>query len=163
MFKSISGSRARRTIILAGFVAGTLDILAAFTSFYLNTGKNPLIILRYIAGKLIGKDAAYAGGAEMLLLGLLMHYLIAFTFTIFFFWLYPRIKFLSKSVILTTFIFGIIAWVVMNLIMLPLFVHTPFHPAKWINPVRECLILVCMIGLPVTLFAKNYYSRFANP
>ncbi len=157
MKEPLSTPLARQTLLRAGFVAGTLDILAAFTSFYLNTGKNPLVILRYIAGKLIGRERAYAGGAEMPLLGLLMHYLIAFSFTIFFFWLYPRIRFLSRNLILTSLIFGITAWVIMNLVALPLLVHTPFHPASWVGPVRECLILVFMIGLPVTLFARKLY------
>ncbi len=160
---SFSDPALRRKILVAGFIAGTLDILAAFaTTYYVNPDKSPLLVLKYIAGKLLGKTTAYAGGAEMLALGLLMHYLIAYTFTIFFFWVYPRISFLSRNVVLTTIVFGLFTWIIMNLVALPLLVATPVV-FKWVSTTRSVLTLVFMIGLPVALFARKFYGMKQAP
>ena len=56
-------------ILLGGFVAGTLDIgAAALINF-----ANPILILRFIAGGLLGKPAM-AGGASIVLLGLMLQW-----------------------------------------------------------------------------------------
>ena len=78
-------------IIKAGVIVGTLDILSAFIYYFIKTGKNPLNILLFIASGLFGKEA-FAGGNKMMMIGLILHYFIAFAFTIFFFWIFPRIK-----------------------------------------------------------------------
>ena len=72
-----------KLIIKAGLIAGSLDIIAAFLNFYFKTGKNPTIVLKYTASAIFGKDAV-TGGNGMALTGLLLHYIIAFIFTIFF-------------------------------------------------------------------------------
>jgi hypothetical protein len=46
--KNYSG-KLFKTILFAGFVAGTLDALAAIINFYVATGKNPLIVFVFIA------------------------------------------------------------------------------------------------------------------
>ena len=71
-----------KTILQTGLIAGTLDISAASLQFFLTTGKNPILIFKYIASGIFGKDIAYSNGF-MPIAGLLLHYLIAFTFTIF--------------------------------------------------------------------------------
>lgn len=146
------------TVLLAGFVAGTLDILAAFTQYYINTGKSPLVILNYIASAAFGKATAYAPGAGMQLAGLGFHYVIAYGLTVFFFWLYPRLRALSRSVALTAIAYGLFAWCVTNLVIVPLSYINKF-PSNPKNMVIGALILIFMIGLPLTLFARKYYGR----
>jgi hypothetical protein len=107
-------------IIKAGVIVGTLDILAAFIYYFIKTGgKNPIDILKFIASGIFGKEA-YSGGKMMILSGLILHYVIAFTFTIFFFWLFPKITIFSKYKILAGVSYGIFIWVVMNLVVVPL-------------------------------------------
>jgi hypothetical protein len=156
-----SGSSKRSllaTVLLAGFVAGTLDILAAFTQYYINTGKNPLIILNYIASAALGKESAYAPGAGMKLAGLGFHYVIAYGLTVFFFWLYPRWNALSRSVVLTAVAYGLFAWCVTTLVIVPLSYIGKF-PSNPKNIAIAILILIFMIGLPLTLFARNYFGK----
>jgi hypothetical protein len=50
----------------------------------------------------------------MALLGLLFHYLAAFAFTIFFFFIYPKLKLQSVNRFILAILFGFFAWVVMN-------------------------------------------------
>lgn len=67
---------AGRTILIAGLAAGTCDLLAAF-SYYGSKGATPTGILHSVAGGLIGRDAANAGGAITAALGVGLHYVIA--------------------------------------------------------------------------------------
>lgn len=86
----------KKAILVVGFVAGTLDIIAAITVQSLKAGKNSTEpVLKYIASGYFGKDA-FAEGIEMLFAGLLIHYLLAFAFTILYFLLFPYITFFAS-------------------------------------------------------------------
>src|SRR3954447_24185482 len=102
-------------IIQAGLIAGTLDILSAFIYYYIRTGKtNFLVIFKFIASGIFGKEAG-EGGTGMILTGFILHYAIAFAFTFFFFWLYPKVNIMSKNRIVTAIVYGLFVWCVMNL------------------------------------------------
>jgi len=143
------------TILLSGLLVGTLDILAAFVDFYISRGKNPLVILNYIAGAAVDKTtAAGTGGA---LIGLLFHYTIAFSFTILFFWLYARINWLSKNWIVTGIVYGLFIWVMVNQVILR-FTNLTIPPINKIDIMKAskaALILICMIGLPLSFIAHR--------
>src|SRR5690349_13315935 len=105
------------SIIKAGLIAGTLDICAAMLSVYIRNGVGPEPIFRYIARAAFG-DAARTGGTEYIVAGILFHYLIAFGFTILFFWMYPKIKkWFTSSFIITGLMYGIVVWCIMNLVI----------------------------------------------
>jgi hypothetical protein len=146
-------------ILLAGFVAGTLDIIAACTQYYINTGKGPGNVLRYIASGVFGKKA-FAGGMPMAAWGLFFHYVIAFGLTIFFFWLYPKIKWMSKNIILTGIIYAIFAWVVTTRIIVPLSNTPPPPPFDISKAAIAILILILFIGLPIALIISSYYKKY---
>src|SRR5258708_23007245 len=76
--------KAFRAIAGAGLVAGTLDITAATTYWYLMRHMAPARLLRGIAAGLLGPSAR-DGGNPMALLGLALHFTIAFgSATVFF-------------------------------------------------------------------------------
>lgn len=141
------------TIILAGFLVGTLDILAAFFSYYLATGNGPSGVLRFIASGVFGNDA-FSGGSIMIFWGLFFHYLIAYSFTVLFFWLYPRLKFMTLYPILTVILYGIFMWVMTVLIIVPLS-NTPTQTLEFWNAVKAILVLICMISVPLILIARR--------
>ncbi|MCD2425595.1 hypothetical protein LQ567_22620 [Niabella pedocola] len=143
------------TILKAGMLAGTLDILAAFLHFFLATGKNPLFIFRYIASALLG-PMAFSGGPEMYVAGLLLHYLVAFAFTLFFFWLYPRLNILRRNPVATGIFYGLFIWVVMNLIVVPLSRIGTF-PNKVSGMLINAAILILAIGIPLAFIARRHY------
>jgi hypothetical protein len=146
-------------ILLSALLVGTLDILAAFTDFYISTGKNPLtLISKYIASGVLGKSAL-TGGNGMIVLGLLLHYIIATLFTIFFFFIYPRFAFLQKNWIFTGILYGIFAWAVMRFLVVPLSNTPPQKPLQLVNALKSASILIVMIGLPLAFIAKSYYRR----
>lgn len=151
-------NQAKTTVILySGLLVGTFDILSAVVYYYIITGNNPIRIFPYIASGVFGKDA-FSGSNSMIIAGLLFHYLIAFTFTILFFLLYPYIKNIFRNRIITGIVYGIFIWCVMNLIVVPLS-NTP--PPTW-KPERmfiNMVILILAIGLPLSFIASRFYRR----
>lgn len=144
-----------RTIAWVGLLAGSLDILSAFVQAYLVRGTSPVLVLQYIASGAVGK-AAFAGGWQIALLGLLFHFIIAYSFTALFFIVYPSIKFLSRSIVLTAVIYGIFIYIAMNQVVLR-FTKVPpgaFHVNK---ALIATAILIVAIGLPVAYFARKFY------
>ena len=140
-------------IIKAGFFIGTLDILAAFLYYFINTGNNPLRILKFIAGGFFG-EKAFKGGTSMYLFGLLFHYLIAFCFTLFFFLVFSRIGFLKYYTLVRGIIYGLIVWTIMNLLIVPLS-KLPSRPFDPTNVIINILILIICIGIPLSYWAEQ--------
>ncbi len=147
---------ARKAILFAWLTAGSLDIMTAFVHYYLKTGKNPVGVLNYVASGVFG-TTAFTGGTAMAVWGLLIHYIIAFCFTLFFFLIYPKLKILSLNKVLTAIGYGLFAWALMNLVVLPLS-KVPRPVFRLSNALIAAMILIFMIGLPVTLIISNYYS-----
>lgn len=144
----------RYLFLLSGLLVGTLDIATALIQYYAKTGKDPNNVLRFIASGVFGPDA-FSGGAPMAAWGLLFHYTIAFSFTGCFFWLYRRSALLARSRVLTGVGYGLFVWCVMNLVVVPLSrtPKAPFDPGK---AALAALILVVMIGLPLSFIARKY-------
>lgn len=148
-----------KTIVSSGLIAGTLDIIAAITVYALILEKTTgTKILQSIASGIFKKEA-YTGGSLMALCGLVLHYIIAFSFAWFYFVIYPYLPILKKSVLLSGFIYGIFVWVIMNLIVLP--IVFPILPEKHLDfpLLLSILILIFCIGFPIAYITKKYYSK----
>ncbi|MBZ4187525.1 DUF1440 domain-containing protein [Niabella beijingensis] len=144
-------------IIKAGLLAGTLDILSAFLHYYVATGKDPLFILKYITSAVLGPEA-FSGGTEMYAAGLLLHYFVAFSFTVFFFWLYPQLKILQRNCLATAVFYGLFIWIIMNLIVVPLSRIGKF-PANVSGMLINAAILIIAIGIPLSFIVSRYYRK----
>lgn len=143
------------TIVKAGLIAGTLDILSAFFYYYIKTQKNPVNILKYITTQVFGKTF-FTNESAKAAMGLLIHYVIAFIWTIIFFIIYPHIKFFFKSRILTGLVYGIIIWVIMNLVIVPLGT-LPKAPFNLSSAIINMLILIIAVGTPISIIVSKYY------
>ena len=152
-----------KVILLTGFFVGTLDILSAFVDYYIATGKNPLFVLKYVASGAFGEQA-FSGGAGTMLIGLVFHYLFSLFFTVLFFWLYPRLGLLSKNKIITGIGYGIFVWLVMNLIVVQLCKapHASIKDMKVEKIIKSALILIMMIGLPLSFITSKYFSNIST-
>ncbi len=140
-----------------GLLAGSLDILAACTNAYIARGTSPVVVLQYIASGAFGK-AAFADGWQMPLLGLLFHFIIAYSFTTLFFLLYPSIKIMSKSIVITAIVYGIFIFVVMSFGVLPL-TKVPKITFQLEKVIISVLILIVAIGLPLSIFARRFFQH----
>ena len=166
-----------RTISLTALLVGTLDITAANVQFYLNTNhgaklklngaEEPVSFITYLTHggpdrifKYISKAVFDPATNEKLLIawGAVFHYLIAFSFTVVLFLLYPKISKLIRNKFLVGFIYGLFIWSIMNLLVVPMSKINKF-PANLKQAAIAELILTFMIGLPVALIANSYYKR----
>ncbi len=148
--------RPVKTILFAGTLAGTLDIAAALLRYYVSTGKDPLVVLRYIASGVFGKDA-FTGGLIMVLYGLIFHFIIAFSWTILYFVAYPRIKTLSSNRYISGTGYGLIVWCGMNLVVLPLSNVSP-SPFNFMKAAEGIAINMVCVGLPVSIIVRKHYT-----
>jgi len=142
-------------VLLTGLLAGTLDILSAFAHAYLARGTTPDIILKFISSALMG-STAFTGGAGVAIMGLLIHYVIALSWTLVFFLIYPKFPFLWKSVVLTSILYGVFVWTMMTRIILPLSA-IPKSPFNLTSAFIGAAIIVLMIGMPNAFGAKAFY------
>lgn len=92
------------------------------------------------------------------MLGLLFHYCIAFIWTFLFFVIYPKVKMSPRHKILAGLGYGMLIWVVMNLVVLPLSM-TPKLPFQMSQFLFEIAFLMFLIGLPISLIYHKHYSR----
>jgi hypothetical protein len=155
------------TILLTGFIAGTLDASAASINFYARTGNSPVRVWRFVASGVFGKEA-YADPDSLLMpaLGLLFHFCLAFSFTIFFFLIFPKIKLLAKNIFVTGIVYGFLVWLLMSKVIVPLSNTAKLapRPGPTILGISTqtilgmAFILFC-IGLPIAFFTGRYYRR----
>lgn len=140
-------------LLLAGSLAGTADILAAFAHAWLRSGVSPERVLRFVASGFWG-DAAFSGGQSMLLWGLFFHFFIAFCWAALFLWAYPSLKKRIANPWLLGTAYGVFVWLVMNLAILPMS-HIPSLKMTAYGVVSGMAILVLAIGLPLALLAEK--------
>ncbi len=145
--------------VRAGLLVGTLDILAASIHFYIKTGRSPIGVLNYVATGLMGKQAL-TGGLDMALLGLVSHFVVAFAFTFFFFWLVSVFPSLLKHRILAGLAYGAFIWSVMEFLVLPL-TNVPPRSLQLSNSLIGMAILMVCIGLPLAFMATATRSKSA--
>lgn len=154
--QTLSGKSLSKTILVTGLIAGTLDILAATTHAYVR-GISPIRLLQFVASGLFGAEA-FSGGLTMAFSGLVIHYIIALSWTFLFFMIYPKLSFLSKNKIVAGILYGVFVWLAMSFIVLPL-TAVPKSPFNIIQAIVGAVILILMIGLPISFFANRYYSN----
>ena len=145
-----------KTILQTALIAGTLDLIGAIVSSTILSQKVPYKIFHYIASGIFGKEA-FTGGSIMVFWGLLFHYLLAYTFTLLYFWLYPKIGFLSTSRVLSGVLYGAFVWVIMNRVVVPLS-NVPTGPFNLTQALVGMVVLMLMIGLPIAIGAAKYYD-----
>lgn len=140
-------------VLKSTLLVGTLDILAAAIQYYLKTGNGPAPVLKFIASGVFGPEAFSEGGA-MIFYGLLFHYMIAFSFTLFFFVISLIFPAILKATILTGIVYGVFVWIIMNLLVVPLS-NTPEADFQWLNAGIAMLILIVCVGLPLSFIASR--------
>lgn len=154
--KNQENKSAAGVILTAGLLAGLLDGTAATVQTFIMSGKGIGRVFPYVASGVFGQEAL-AGGTNMVMAGILFHMMIAMTWAIVFFFLYPFIGKVINNWIALGLIYGIFVWAMMNLIIVPLS-NTPKFP---FNPGRALIaacILMAFIGLPISFLISRYYQ-----
>ncbi len=144
-----------RAIVLGTLVVGILDGLDAVVFFYLRSGATPPRIFQGIAAGLLGRTAAVQGGMPTALLGVGLHFVVAFgvvtTFVVASRWL----KVLRTRPVVSGILYGLAVYAVMNDLVIPMSAIGPRTAATPL-PVLANGLLIHMfgVGLPAALFAR---------
>jgi len=141
--------RTAVTVLIAWLLAGTLDITAAILFYVGLSSARAERLLRGIASGLLGARA-FDGGVATAFLGLALHYLIALIWTLVFLVALRTLPGLRRHLVLTGISYGIIVWLVMNLVVLPLS-NAARGPFQLQAAAVAATILVLCIGLPISL------------
>lgn len=149
-----------RTILLIGFITGTLDIGAAIIDTYVSAGRGPDVVLKFIASGVFGKEA-FVGGTSMVAFGLLAHYVIATGWTFIYYMLYKRINFLANNWVIAGVVYGILVWVGMNKVVVPMS-NLPLPPSSFdfMKAAKASAILIVCIGLPNAYLIRKYFLKY---
>ena len=141
--------------MLGGLTVGVLDGLDAIVFFGLRNGVGPVRIFKGIAGGLLGGEAATAGGWPTALLGVVLHLTVATTIVAVFVLVSRRFPVLTERPFLWGPLYGIAAYVVMNLVVLPLSaLHGTGVPSALPVLANGLLIHIIAVGTPSALFAR---------
>ena len=141
-----------RAIVIGTLVVGVLDGTDAIVFFGLR-GVSPLRIFHGIAAGLVGRDAAAQGGWATGLLGVFLHFVVAFGIVTVYHVASRWIPALTRHPVPLGMLYGLAAWVAMNYVVIPLAFGQPSpHPLAVLA--NGWLIHVFGVGLPSALFAR---------
>ena len=131
-----------------GLIAGTLDLLQASILFGWDI---PLTI----AGGLLGPQAVH-GGVGTYVLGVLLHFFIAFSFAAFYYAASRRLVFLKEHPLVCGLAYGAGVELVMSLIVLPLSALHARGPYELRDLIQGLLVHMVVIGLPISFSVRRF-------
>jgi hypothetical protein len=134
-------------ILVGGGVAGLLDMTSAYITF------GPDMPLG-IAGGLIGA-AARQVAAGPYILGLCLHYFIAFSAAAVYCLASKKLEFLRNHFMVCGLFYGIAVFLVMQLVVLPLSAYHATGPYQYRSLVQGLLAHMFLIGLPISISLRT--------
>lgn len=144
-------SNIGRAIARATVVAGTFDILAA-ALLTLWFGRAVPVMLRYVAsGPFPGAADWGAGGAVV---GLIVHYALMAIMVSVFVFAATRSAALRTAPVLWGAVYGLVTYVVMNLIVVPLRFGTPLPPST-LSIFTQLFCHIVLVGIPTALITRR--------
>ena len=148
--------RAFGAIVYGGLAVGVLDILDAMTFFGIRNGLKPIRILQSVATGLVGRERAINGGLKTALLGLFLHFLIAFIMATVFYGASLIFPTLIKHAILWGLTYGVACYFVMTYVVVPLSAVPPrTGPIPWPVFLNGIIGHALLVGLPIALLARR--------
>jgi|SRR5580658_9165074 hypothetical protein len=152
MENSAQGVTRKRSALLAiavgGLVAGSLDLTQACILFGV---KIPLAI----AAGLLGPNALH-GGTGTYVLGVLLHFFIAFSAAAIYYAASRKLAFLKEYPLVCGIFFGAAVEVVMGYIVLPLSALHATGPYELHDVLQGLLVHMVVVGLPISFSIRRF-------
>ena len=111
-------------------------------------------ILQSVASGLLGKPA-FEGGVPIALLGLALHFFIAFSWATLFYLASRVIPALTRHKVIAGLFYGFLIYAVMNLVVLPLSAYPRKVSFPLLVLVTGLLVHMFCIGLPISLAVRR--------
>jgi hypothetical protein len=133
---------------VGGAIAGALDLTQAIVLF----GRRiPLVI----AAGLLGRQAL-GGGPGTYILGVLLHFFIAFSIAAIYYAAGRRLHFLTEHPLVCGLFYGAAVELVMNLVVLPLSALRARGPYQLYDLILGLLVHMVVVGLPVAFSIRRF-------
>ena len=149
MVGTTGNGNAVAAIGIAGFVAGTLDILQACTLFGWD-------IPKVIAAGLLGPAVIKDGGAGIYLLGLVLHYFIACSAAAIFYAASRRLRFMTEHWVGCGLFFGMAVEFTMGYVVLPLSALHVRGPFELKDVLLGFGVHMVVVGLPIAGCVRKF-------
>jgi len=146
-------SKSWRGIVWGGLIGGTMDLTAALVLTAMR-GRSPVQVLYSISSGLLGQPAL-DGGTAMAVLGVLLHFVIAFIWATIYWAASRKLFVLIDHAVVCGALYGVFVYLMMNFVVLPLSafpLKIAYTPAVL---TRGILVLVFCIGLPIALSVRR--------
>lgn len=141
-----------KPIAIATLIAGTLDILSAVV-FSIMGGSTPIRMLQSVASGPFG-DVALAN-TSYAAAGLIVHFAIMACMVTAYMVAARQWRLLPDRPILAGALYGILLWLVMYWIVLPLRFHIS-HPSQLVPIAKQLFSHIILVGIPIGLVARRY-------
>ncbi len=135
-------------IAVGGGVAGTLDLISAFLS--MGWG-----VPRGIAGGLLGPNA-HQGGVAVWILGVFLHFFIAYSAAAIYCISSWKLEFLKNHFLVCGLLYGMIVFLVMTLVVLPLSAYHATGPYQLHSLIHGIGMQMLIIGLPISISLRHF-------
>ena len=136
-------------ILVGGAIGGALDLLFAL-SFGAYNGITPLRLLQIIASGVLG-DGAFSGGGAAAALGFACHFGLSLAWAAVFAALAARLPVLARRPVLAGAVFGIVVFLCMRLVVLPMSAYPYLVIFKPLSTVLDTLSHMLLFGVPIAL------------
>lgn len=138
------------TIGAGGLIAGSIDIAQAFFFF---GHRVPL----GISAALIGQAAERAGPVvPIYILGLVLHYIIATTWTAAYYFASRKLTFMTEHPIVCGLLYGMVVECMMSYVVLPLSALHAVGPYELHDVLLGLGVHMVTIGLPIALTVRRF-------
>lgn len=145
-------------VLIVGLIAGTLDIADALI-FSALRGTMPKTVFQYIASGLIG-PASFRAGSASIVLGLVLHFVIALIWTAIFYAASRKLSILYRRPVISGLLYGVIVYLIMNWVVLPLSrIPHPRNPITLASRINGVLAILFCIGLTISLLIRKYAGK----
>lgn len=153
MSSAAPSANVLRAILASGGACFILDGIAAMALFGLK-GAKPHRVWQGVAGALLG-PGSFDRGNFAVVLGVLLHLLVAFTAAAVFVLASRQIPWLIDHAIPAGMMYGVAVWVVMNFVVIPLSAM-PKRPFNLTLAASQLLIHIFIVGLSISLPARHF-------
>src|SRR5439155_3600292 len=138
-------------ICVGGLIVGVLDLTYAILVY---SPKAPIRIPQTIASGVLGAKS-YSGGAQTAVLGVVLHFVIAFGAAIVYYLASRKLTFLVHRAVLSGLIYGALVYFFMHQIVLPLSA-VAHGQMPFIYKAFEFVEHWFFVGLPIALSVRRY-------
>lgn len=143
-------------VLAGGLLGGALDLTFAFL-FYGPSGATPVRILQFIASGVLG-PGSFQMGLESAALGAFFHFFISLCAAAVYYAASLRFSFLTRRVLVSAIVFGILVFLTMRFVVVPLSAVKSGH-MKIGSIIGELCSHMFLFALPIAYAASRAAAR----